>query len=290
VALKAGAVANVSIDVRRLLQARCFSAIGLGHKEASSTGFQDLQRAARLPALALCPQDVPPSVVHSWFHRTRARIRSAPIRGASDVACLPGRRERLPLPEVRALAVAPKVRRCSVCPIAPCAHGMHESVRPTAAAWFQCGCLGESQVIDCCKRDCAPALACRHTSVPHADGSSHLLRFGLRCRSPNDGGRTLADVSANLRGAVNPVAQLPHHSGERIKSFTPRLSRDMRATQLIADPLKIRLKLCLSAHHSPTSSFRSAQSHRSAHPGIPGRKHSCLLPSRAAGRASNPVG
>lgn len=30
VALKAGAVANVSIYVRRLLQARCFSAIGFG--------------------------------------------------------------------------------------------------------------------------------------------------------------------------------------------------------------------------------------------------------------------
>ena len=119
VTLKTGAVANVSIDARRLLQSRCFSAVGLGHKEACSTGFQDLLRT-----LHGCQKSPhirrmhPPSVVHSWSRRTRARIRSAPIRGASDVACLPGRRERLPLPEVRALAVAPKVRRCSVCPIA----------------------------------------------------------------------------------------------------------------------------------------------------------------------------
>jgi hypothetical protein len=58
--------------------------------------------------------------------------------------------------------------------------------------------------------------------------------------------------SANLRSGVNPVAQVPHHSGERIKRFAPRLSCEVRATQLIADPLKIRLKLCFPAHRSPT--------------------------------------
>ena len=48
-------------------------------------------------------------------------------------------------------------------------------------------------------------------------------------------------LAANLRTGVNSVVQFPHYSGERIERFAPRLSCEMRPTQLIADPLKIRL-------------------------------------------------
>ena len=75
--------------------------------------------AARLPELAPCLQDVPPSVVDSCSRRTRARIRSAPVRDASDGAYLPGRPEWLPSREVRVLAAILKVHRCSAFPTDP---------------------------------------------------------------------------------------------------------------------------------------------------------------------------
>jgi hypothetical protein len=96
--------------------------------------------------------------------------------------------------------------------------------------------------------------------------------------------------AADLRTGVNPVVKLPHYSGERIKRFAPRLSCEMRATQLIADPLKIGLKLCISAHRSLPRHF-DPHSHFDPHiRAFPAGNISCLLPSRAAGRASNPVG
>jgi hypothetical protein len=88
-------------------------------------------------------------------------------------------------------------------------------------------------------------------------------------------------LAADLAGRLDAVTELAQGIGERVERRVARLPRQVRATQLVADPLEIGFEFGLSAHR-----FRCCFTFLPLHVrAFPAGSTSCLFPSRAAGRA-----
>lgn len=68
---------------------------------------------------------------------------------------------------------------------------------------------------------------------------AHLL--SKRSRSDPFGspalGKCLQMLTADLGRGLYAIAQLTHDSGERVERSAPRLAREMRAAQVVANPM-----------------------------------------------------